>query len=396
MIWKENAVLITGGGFVNKGAEAMTITLVRSFHNAIPKFKIYLRIPRDYFDQARNIQTVPVNSDLIELRLGRWRSKLHMMSMILRCKAFLDIGGYQFGDPWGADIAIKRVKNSLYCSRFGTQVYYMPQAWGPFTQPSLADGVRSLIGLSELCYVRDRRSLETVESLFPEKNPKVRFAHDIAWNFEGADLSVGKDLLRRFGARFESGKLIVCITPNLRVYERSSGQLCENEYLKFIVDIIRYLSSRYSAQIVLLGHELRLETTQRDDRFLCRHLVHALAGMNIPVTHIDQYLSASEVKSIIGNCDLVISSRYHALIAALSQTVPAAALGWSHKYDELLNDLNMGSHILQMQPNWEVTSTQLDEIIKWIPQTKSLLIRKVPERKESARKAIEEVVRRIV
>ena len=396
MIWKENAVLITGGGFDNKGAEAMVMTLVLALQKAMPGLTIYLRIPRDYFDLARKIHVVPVNSDLIDLRLGRWRSKLQMMSLILRCKAFLDISGYQFGDPWGPEVAIKRVKNSRYCSCFGTQVYYLPQAWGPFTQPLLADTVRSLIGLSELSYVRDHRSLESVESLFSESNPKVKYAHDIAWNFQGEDLSVGQEILRHFEVRPEAGKLTVCVTPNLRVYERAAGQMLENQYLQFIVNIVRFLVTQHQAQVVLLGHELRKDTTQPDDRILCRFLVQALDSIRIPVTHIDQYLPASTVKSIIGNCNLVISSRYHALIAALSQTVPAAALGWSHKYEELLNDLDLGSHILQMQPDWEVASTQLDEIIKRIPQTKSLLIRKVPERKESARKAIEEVVRRIV
>src|SRR5690606_22797023 len=51
--------------------------------------------------------------------------------------------------------------------------------------------------------------------------------------------------------------------------------------------------------------------------------------------------TADDIKGAIANCDLVIGSRFHALIAALSQGIPAAALGWSHKYAELLQSFGL-------------------------------------------------------
>ena len=45
-----------------------------------------------------------------------------------------------------------------------------------------------------------------------------------------------------------------------------------------------------------------------------------------------------EAKKIINDCIGIIAGRYHAIVSALSQGVPAVAHSWSHKYGALLGD----------------------------------------------------------
>ena len=42
----------------------------------------------------------------------------------------------------------------------------------------------------------------------------------------------------------------------------------------------------------------------------------------------------------------MISSRYHGLINALYQSVPVIATGWSHKYEALLNEYDLGDYMI--------------------------------------------------
>ena len=42
------------------------------------------------------------------------------------------------------------------------------------------------------------------------------------------------------------------------------------------------------------------------------------------------------IRAIIAGTDILVTSRFHAMIAALSVGTPPLVIGWSHKYDEVL------------------------------------------------------------
>ena len=56
---------------------------------------------------------------------------------------------------------------------------------------------------------------------------------------------------------------------------------------------------------------------------------------------IIQISDAQALKREISNYQFVVGSRYHGLVAALSQNIPVISLGWSHKYAELMKSYNI-------------------------------------------------------
>ena len=61
----------------------------------------------------------------------------------------------------------------------------------------------------------------------------------------------------------------------------------------------------------------------------------------------DQYYSAVEVAKIIGSVDILISSRFHALIFGFLHEKPVMAISWSHKYRELFSLFDLEDFVLE-------------------------------------------------
>ena len=61
--------------------------------------------------------------------------------------------------------------------------------------------------------------------------------------------------------------------------------------------------------------------------------------------------SAQELKGVIGKCEFFVGSRMHACIAALSQGIPTATIGWSHKYDGIMSRLGQDKLVLNLTKN---------------------------------------------
>jgi colanic acid/amylovoran biosynthesis protein len=394
MTTKKKAIFIYGCSFTNKGPEAMILTVADAIRQRFPGAEIFVRVPSLYFSEARANRLIPINKDQPTSAISHLMSKMRMIRVYYKT-ILVDVGGYQFGDPWGEDHARRRLKSVRLFSLLGNPVFFMPQTWGPFSTDSIGKAVRSIVDIAQVVYARDRASLTFLQQLAGAENPKVRFAHDVAWNFRGDELALGRRLIQETGLSMGENSITVCVIPNLRVYERCEGTGRDNKYIKVLCEVVRYLCSAHNARVILMGHELRRNNFDvPDDRILCNYILAAL-GKSMPVVHIDKWLPAGQVKSVIGNCDLAISSRYHGLIAALSQGVPSIAIGWAHKYEELFSEFGMSSNLLSLSKTNEETFEDIDAIIRQLPQQRKLVLANLDIMKKGARQAIDDILSRM-
>ncbi len=59
-------------------------------------------------------------------------------------------------------------------------------------------------------------------------------------------------------------------------------------------------------------------------------------------------VTALEIKGIIAQSYLVISSRFHGVASALNSGTPCLATSWSHKYEELFHDFGQDDCLLDL------------------------------------------------
>ena len=350
-------ILILGSSVINKGAEAMLRTVQAELTRRIPGAEFYIGDHRARQWHAEGVVEagVPLAPVRIKGKVAQaltlaghglrapegvryWvrdRNRLSYISALVDfVDAAVDVSGFLFSDQRGERASEKLVPVVEMIARRGKPFAFLPQAWGPFEGSVVRELTRRACASANLVFARDTTSRNYLGSIL-DNDSNVEQAPDIAFLFEPA--SNGSDLICALG--LDPDRPIVVISPNMRVYERTEGEGPLNHYCSSLVGVGSRLMER-GAQLLLAPHEIAPDSmARRDDRYLCGLLFEMLGSDGVAA--ITENRTAEDLKAIIASCDLMLGSRFHALIAALSSGVPAVAIGWSHKYPELLGEFGM-------------------------------------------------------
>lgn len=117
----------------------------------------------------------------------------------------------------------------------------------------------------------------------------------------------------------------VFVVPNMRMLDKTD-QMTAERYIPFLVDTIKAVLKDGLHAVILIHTP--------EDKALVKPIQDTC---DVPLDVIEETCPL-RLKGILGTACAVISSRFHALVGALSQDVPALALGWSHKYAQLMQD----------------------------------------------------------
>lgn len=411
-------VLITGAWFWNKGAEAMIRSVQQGILRHLPEAVPLLHAFRDASptdERLRGLKpwSVPVGR---RLQLG-WLCRSGLVSGPLRPRlrrqlgvtAVIDVSGYKFGDAWQRPLNwsgrkfVSSAKQALLGALVGDNwaiyhalslpVFHLPQAWGPFEYAQSRQMAERILRGASRVWARDEVSYDWLRRLSAFSEEKVARASDIAFSFSGAEPAVGQSLLATLGVRLGERPLIG-IVPNMRVYERAEGHGADNAYVRRLLTIMRWLIAERQCQVVLMPHELTPPELGRDDRYLCRLLAEA-SGVTDQVWAATGEYSAEELKAMIGHTELLVSSRFHSLVAALSLRRPVVALAWSHKYHELLGGVGLGEFVASHETEPQALLTLCDQALASRAAMTNLLEQHVPAHEASAAAVLAEVTEMI-
>ncbi|MFH0264236.1 polysaccharide pyruvyl transferase family protein [Vibrio rumoiensis] len=321
---------IKGVGLPNRGAELMLIGVMKEISAKHPDAKFVL-LPDTPFSE-RNKHEVYQKSyliikgldlsflgNLIPKRIRR-RFGLIVESEI---DVVIDASGFAYSDQWGHEKAyLRSAKHIKRWKENNKKVIFMPQAFGPFKNLKLRDHMKVILQHADLIFARDKVSLEHMKEL--------KVATDNL--YEAPDFS---NLLKgRLPENFKSTAKDICFITNSKMLEKG-GDIEADNYKPFMVNLIsRAQELGYNPYLLLHEGEKDLQLA-KDINMQLKNPVELI-----------QTVDALEVKGIIGTAKLVVSSRFHGLVSALSQGVPVIATGWSHKYKMLLDDYGCGDYLL--------------------------------------------------
>lgn len=339
-------IQIDGVGTHNKGAELMLRAIIQHFsdHNAV--ISVGKGNIKQHEFQALNLSKSPQPSVLHQMiyLLSGYPTK-----SVTKCKVrlLLDSSGFKYGDfwdnsrSWGANF-----KESLYLrfyKKLGAKIIFLPQAFGPFSTPKSRFRIRNIVKNADLVFYRDLSSKEYLEAAITSEllRKKLQYAPDFTGSFSFEKETQIKD---------EKKRPKVGMIPNSKMIESECFKSMD-EYVDFLSSLVTTYQS-IGLDVSLINH-----TGSEDAEVIDKLYQNLSSTKNVFLVSNE---NALDLKNDVGECDFVVASRFHGVINALSQGIPTICLGWSHKYQRIMEDYDAIDYYVKMDNSRKM----LDEIIK--------------------------------
>ena len=272
--------------------------------------------------------------------------------------AVLDASGFAFGDQHPVERTERFANRVERLRTMGKPVILLPQALGPFENPRIRKAFSKVVNNASHIFARDPVSLEYAQSCSPGAT-NITQAPDFT------------NLVEISGLKPRPTGKKACIVPNQRMIEKATDPEMAQAYIPLLCQCISYLKEK--------GVEAFLLIHGSHDAALIEPLQNQLGYSLETVRESDPV----EIKRILGESFMVIGSRFHALVSALTQAVPSIATSWSHKYEMLFQDYGCPELVLPVVADKNSLEKAIDETIG---NSREMLIAKLSEASASLKK----------
>lgn len=282
--------------------------------------------------------------------LGRLAGAMpSQIAALAKCDMLVDLAGVSFVDGREKFLPFN-ILTILPAMLLKVPVVKFAQAVGPFRNP--VNRLAANLFLRRCDHVFGRGD-QTMAHLTAIRFPADRHsrAADIAFLLKDADAlhraphaEMESHLSRLDSLKSRTGFLIG-ICPSAVMFKKEG-----EPYLARLVELVRKRVAQGDAVLIFPN------ATRADDKVklfnndipLITRMLGMLAECAVDRTLIlavESDVYAADIKTLIARCDLVVVSRFHAMVGALADAVPPLVIGWSHKYAEVMNDFEIGTEL---------------------------------------------------
>jgi colanic acid/amylovoran biosynthesis protein len=355
--------IIGGTLWGNRGAEAMVVTTIGRIRDREPdaSFVLLSYLPeRDRAlldDPAIQVIDARPKQTLIQAGFALASRILGIVGLRLPdaalprsvralrgCRALLDVSGISFHDGRLAVVAYN-VMCLWPAMLLGVPVIRLSQAMGPFRRRLNRLPARWMATRAFHTFARGHLTAEYVRELgIPDDRWSV--AADVAFAYRPTDslTSENDERVAELGTGLAEvragGTEVVALVPSSLVMQKMSGE--GGDYVALLHDLVRDLHAR-GRHVLVMPNATRadVDALRNNDiavvTALRARIDAAPDGVDqSAISYVDFDLNTASIRSLAAPCRLVITSRFHAMVAALALGVPTLVMGWSHKYEEVL------------------------------------------------------------
>lgn len=354
----------TGGG--NIGDQAMFESFLQNVDGrvvVVVSDKSSLVVPEV---DASRVEIVEIPGLVTGLPLVRLRGTRKLLAQLKSAKSYSVIGADIMDGVYSPEQSIARLSTVNCALLLGVNARILGFSWSPSARPSAKEAMRRLNGRAAI-FARDPRSQQRLKN---DGVTDAAIAADIV--FSHSSEAPMSELSGWVQKRKNEGQKIAVLNISGLI---SSKIKLDDDYRK-ICDHLTKLG--YS--IIMLPHVVR----DGDDDLSAIHEYLLNASVAEGPYIVNELLTPSQVKSLVGTVDCVITGRMHLAVLALSAKVPTITLGTQGKVEGLyamfdLEDLcvqpasGMSAKCLPIISTFASNSTQmLQRIESKLPEIKRL------------------------
>lgn len=285
----------------------------------------------------------------------------------------LDIGGITFSDGREKYLPFN-ILTIWPAMLLHVPVVKMAQAVGPFRR--WLNRLFAKIFLFRCAHIFARGE-KTAEFLKEINSPAGRFetVSDIAFQYL-PEYSLSEEntdkvdnLVKWIRQEKKSGKKLLVFSPSILVDQESRKMGLD--YAEKFLDLIGDLGTdSYSYIFIPNATRESSEKAHNNDLLVINRIRELATNGGLPsnalaaVEWVNYDINSASIRKIIGESDVLVTSRYHAMISGLALIIPTIVIGWGHKYRETMAYFDLEEYSLDFNnPTIDLTTTVI-EILK--------------------------------
>ena len=405
---KKPVVAITGGTICgNRGAESMLTTTIGVIRGDFPetKFYVFSYYPKKDRALCRDKDIIILSGKpaalvtrhflgaLIAALIKVFGGKVPGSNFFKIAKALdesdvlLDIGGITFSDGRAKYLPFN-VLTIWPAMLMGVPVVKLAQAVGPFHE--FLNRVSASVFLKKCRHIfaRGEKTAEFLRELgYPAE--KTDLVADVAFLYQPEySLSLENEewvaaLLKKIK---ETRKPVVVFSPSILVDTQSKKKGLD--YAAKFYELIEQLGAdRYHFVFIPNASREGSDKKHNNDLLaLAEMRERAQAGAVSAEAYqaidwVDYDINTASIRAIINTADVLVTSRYHAMISGLCLAVPTVVIGWGHKYKETMTYFDLAQYSL----DFGSTGVDLPAIVKDALAHKKEIHQQIEKNLESVR-----------
>ncbi len=333
---------IRGVQFVNKGAELMLHAVLEQINQHFPGAQVALAPNKNspYAQRAAlgALQKIPLRfrgrdfnalSYLLPKKLRQFLQSFIGVVFEADITLVLDASGFAYGDQWGGRNVLVLANEIKRLANKGKGYILLPQAFGPFHKAQDQQLLAEALPKAWLVCARDSASFAHLKSCAPDVSQLYQFA-----DFTNLVVPVVPAAPAAQAGVNEKNRCLI-IPNNAMQSLKNNNQQWRERYMD-VLQLAIQTARQQGMSAVLLNHE------GAADAALCQQLS---AAFNPPLQVVNE-ADPRKVKGWIASSRMVVCSRFHGCVSALSSGVPCIGTSWSHKYEALFAEYQQAEFLI--------------------------------------------------